>query len=194
MTPFGKSLANNTLPLPPNKVLPGTNTEFPHFFVGDVAFPLKENLMRPYAVSNDEYFRKEQSNLNYRLSRAHSVIENAFGILCARWRILLNSLEMAPENAKRIVLACVALHNFIMLNDDSSCYCPPGFVDGPECKNNGNWRREIAEHGQRPLKSYSTFNRRPSMVSVRLRDVLAIYLSCEGYIDFQETMNITTNE
>lgn len=47
----GKALANNSdsLFLPGVEKLPGSNKEAPHVFVGDEAFPLKTNLMRPFA-------------------------------------------------------------------------------------------------------------------------------------------------
>jgi len=62
-----------------------------------------------------------------RLSRARRVIENAFGILVARWRILFTTLNMLPSNADKIIKACVVLHNFLKLNDGT--YCPPDYVD-----------------------------------------------------------------
>ena len=48
--PPRKSLAEGTLNLPPRKSLPGAenNEKLPHVIVGDEAFPMKPNLMRPY--------------------------------------------------------------------------------------------------------------------------------------------------
>jgi hypothetical protein len=46
---FGIGMENGTLGIPGPGCLPGTSTEVPYVFVGDEAFPLKENLMRPYA-------------------------------------------------------------------------------------------------------------------------------------------------
>ena len=80
--------------------------------------------MRPYP---GKLLDSEKFNYNNRLSRARRVIENSFGILVARWRILFTTLNMLPSNADKIIKACVVLHNFLKLNDGT--YCPPDYVD-----------------------------------------------------------------
>ena len=45
---FGKKLASGSLDIPEPKKLPGSQKKTPYVFVGDEAFPLKENMMRPY--------------------------------------------------------------------------------------------------------------------------------------------------
>ncbi|XP_036344345.1 protein ALP1-like [Rhagoletis pomonella] len=45
---FGQRLYTGQLNLPKEEVLPGTSNSFPHYFVGDSAFPLKPFLMKPY--------------------------------------------------------------------------------------------------------------------------------------------------
>lgn len=45
---FFKLLESNQLNIPPDTELPGTNTKMPFVFVGDEAFPLLNNLLRPY--------------------------------------------------------------------------------------------------------------------------------------------------
>ena len=71
---------------------------------------------------------EEQRIFAYRLSRARRTIENAFGILTARWQILHKPIRSSVENAERYTLACLALHNYLRLTDNAM-YCPEGFVD-----------------------------------------------------------------
>lgn len=96
---FGKKLFCDELDLPPHSILPNSTETFPHFFIGDSAFPLKKNLMRPYP---GKCLPIERKIFNYRISRARVVIENAFGILVARWRILRTTLNCRPENAEKV--------------------------------------------------------------------------------------------
>ncbi|XP_017492643.1 PREDICTED: uncharacterized protein LOC108380760 [Rhagoletis zephyria] len=49
---FGRKLLNGTLEVPCDTNLPGTSTNFPYYYVGDSAFPLKQNLMRPFPGRN----------------------------------------------------------------------------------------------------------------------------------------------
>lgn len=138
---FGQSLDSGTADIPPPKLLPGTMTMLPCALVGDEAFPLKPYLMRPYprkSLTSDS-----QRIFNYRLSRARRTIENAFGILVSRWRILRKSIQCKEETAHKIVLALVVLHNYIMSTNEYK-YCPRYFVD-QEINGTvmpGQWRNE----------------------------------------------------
>ena len=99
---FGKAVIEGTLPLPPDCSLPGTSQpDVPYVIVGDAAFPLKINLMRPYPGRN---LPEPRAIFNYRLSRAlHNFLrttessvycppgfidsEDADGnVICGSWR------------------------------------------------------------------------------------------------------------
>lgn len=106
-----RKMINKQLHLPEPKGLPGReDIVVPHVIVGDAAFPLMENLMRPFSQRQviDNYRNKV---FNYRLSRARQTVECAFGILSSRFRIFLRPFEMKVETVDKIVMASCVLYN-----------------------------------------------------------------------------------
>ncbi|KAK0394078.1 hypothetical protein QR680_000557 [Steinernema hermaphroditum] len=106
---FGRSLQEGSFQFPEDSYLTGTEVLLPYFFLGDAGFPLQERLQKPFTGTTS----KIQATFNYRLSRARRVIEDAFGILATRWRILLKDIETSTPLADSIVRACLHLHNFL---------------------------------------------------------------------------------
>ncbi|KAG0424658.1 hypothetical protein HPB47_028119, partial [Ixodes persulcatus] len=134
--------------IPPDSGLGNIGT-VPYFLVGDEAFPLKKYLMRPYPRRSKPSAECDACNwqriFNYRLSRGRRVIENAFGILTQKWRILRRSFRANTENTNRYVAACIAFHNFLLKESQvsSTSYCPPGTGDTGDGQVNeraGSWR------------------------------------------------------
>lgn len=78
---IGKELQEGTLGIPPPRDVPGAAEKLPYVFVGDEAFPLQENVMRPYPGSRLD---DERRVYNYSFSRARRTIENTFRILANR--------------------------------------------------------------------------------------------------------------
>lgn len=119
-------MESGTADLPPPRILPGTLHALPCTLVADQAFPLKHYLMRPYAR---KLLKTDSERIfNYRLSRARRTIENSFGILVSRWRILRKAIQCKEETAHKIILALLVLHNFLM-SSNATKYCPTNFVD-----------------------------------------------------------------
>ena len=79
----------------------------PLCFIGDGAFPLTENLQRPYCRHKID---ERQMIFNYHLSRARCVSENAFGVMLNRFRCLLSNMQLLPDTATTVVRACCLLH------------------------------------------------------------------------------------
>ncbi|XP_018337838.1 PREDICTED: uncharacterized protein LOC108745914 [Trachymyrmex septentrionalis] len=90
--------------------LPGNNETAGYFFIGDEGFPLSINLMKPYSGRN---LNENEEIFNYRLSHARRTIENVFGILVSRWRVLRKPICMYPNTVDKIILSTVCLHNFL---------------------------------------------------------------------------------
>ncbi|XP_042910704.1 uncharacterized protein [Parasteatoda tepidariorum] len=123
---FGKKLSRNQLNIPDKKCLPGTDTKLPMVIVADEAFPLTENIMRPFPGKN---LSNEQRIFNYRLSRARRISENVFGILVQKFRMFMRPLQGSPDNITSLVLAACILHNFIR-NDEN--YQVPELTHGAD--------------------------------------------------------------
>ncbi|XP_039757928.1 uncharacterized protein LOC120632189 [Pararge aegeria] len=104
---------NNTLHIPQNKCLPSTNKEIPHVFVADEAFPLTNNIMRPFP-GNDIRGDEQKKIFNYRLSRARRMVESAFGIMVQKYEVFQRPLKVQPHHLDKIILACTCLHNFLI--------------------------------------------------------------------------------
>ena len=104
------ALSHNTLNIPPPEPLQGCTLPVPYMLVADEAFPLKEYIQKPFSQSG---LTNEKRIYNYRLSRARRVVENAFGILANRFRVLMTAINLAPEKVETIVLASCLLHNYL---------------------------------------------------------------------------------
>ena len=117
-TKFGMALMANGLHLPEDRALPDA-PEFgplPYMIVADEAFPLAYHIMRPYP---GKMCGRPERTFNYRLSRARRVVECAFGILAARWRIYHTKIAVRPAIVKDIVKATVVLHYLVQMAENS---------------------------------------------------------------------------
>ena len=144
---FGQALESGRLLLPPPENIPGTNFDLPYVFVGDAAFPLRHNMMRPYP---GRFLPEELQIFNYRLSRARRIIENTFGVMAAKFRIFRRPIIADPEKVTKITKAACCLHNYLKISDirssqSSRQYCPAGYIDHEDALGNfipGDWRTE----------------------------------------------------
>lgn len=136
----------NPLNIPPPASIPGIpGFPIPYYFIGDDAFALGENLMKPLPRPGSGGRYVHERTYNYRLSRCRLPIENVFGILAARMRILQRCQDMEPEGVRLVVLAAVCLHNFLA-TEAKDAYMPHGFADyeDPATREiqKGKWRED----------------------------------------------------
>lgn len=94
--------------------------------VGDDAFQLKSYLLKPYSFKST-LTMEEEEHYNERQSRARRVVENAFGHLNSRLGVLGKAIQLRPDQAEKIVMAAVLLHNFLIEEKDN-CYAEPNLT------------------------------------------------------------------
>ena len=109
-TELRKAIEEKDLGIPPSEPLPNDDVPLLYAIVADDAFPLKDWLLKPYPIRNMTH---DQRIFNYRLCRSRRIVENAFGVLGNRWRVLTRKIEVSTERAQLIVLAACSLHNLI---------------------------------------------------------------------------------
>jgi hypothetical protein len=194
---LGERLDSNYFHFPPDSKIPKSQKYFPYILLGDDAFPLKRNIVKPYPGQNNPM---DKVICNYRVSRGRRCIENAFGILCSRWRVFYSPINMHyVGSVKLITKACVALHNFLMTeNNDSTdennyTYCPKAYVDRDGPTNGttieGGWRKEWREENRSKTCGMRDLDKQrggSSPVEGKiLRDQWKDYFNNEGQVEWQ---------
>lgn len=161
---MGYALLSGLLNIPPPKALPQTNSKIHHFVVADAAFPLHQNIIRPYPGNN---FGKRK--------------KSAFGILSQRWQILRRPIVASIDTCELIIQSKVVLHNYLLndkmeINKSERRYCPTGFadfVDKTGTVQPATWREE-----GKSLKSVARVSSiNPTNVAKQQRDTLADFFS-----------------
>ncbi|XP_038143255.1 putative nuclease HARBI1 [Cyprinodon tularosa] len=187
---FGSLLLDHQLNLPPPADLPGTLVKTPHVIVGDAAFPLHCNLMRPFQGPN---LPQDKQIYNYRHSRARRIINNTFGIMVARWRILGRPIEFFPDKAMDVVKACVVLHNYLTHTDMVACpearYIPPSYPDLEKAGSlrPGEWRAEVTgDSNMKPIGPSMMYRAHATRASTAVRgDLMSFFQTERGSVPWQ---------
>ncbi|XP_041983244.1 protein ANTAGONIST OF LIKE HETEROCHROMATIN PROTEIN 1-like [Aricia agestis] len=125
---------------------------------------------------------------NYRLSRARRIVENGFGILASRFRVLGKPIQVTEETTIKIVLCACTLHNWLRTTA-SNTYTPPGTTDYEDIINfqiiQGQWRSEINEL---PSIRRSRINNRSKLIAEKMRDKYKNYFNDDGAVAWQNYM------
>lgn len=165
-TEFYNQLICEQLNIPPPEPVNGSLFGLPYVFVGDEAFALRPDFMKPFNVKS---LNDERRIFNYRLSRARRVVENAFGILANRFRILHTSINLALYKIEIVVLCCCVLHNFLRKN------CSTYLSDNEDSSTETTFT---------PLENNS-ISRNSSSEAKLIREMYVRYFNGEGAVPWQ---------
>jgi hypothetical protein len=103
-------MKNKSLDIPPDGCLPSTIISVPYVFIGDEAYPLLDNVLKPYSGEN---FDLDSVCFKKQLSRARKTIGCVFSILYSKWRIFSEAIEITERTADKTVKVACVLHNVI---------------------------------------------------------------------------------
>lgn len=180
---FKAALESGKLNIPKFGVLPKTSSMVPYVIVADDAFPLSNNIMKPYPGRS---LTEEKIIFNYRLSRARRVSENAFGILAARFQIYKKPITTTPEKVKKIVLATCVLHNFLKKRSEN-IYAPKTMLDCEDTNNctisHGAYHQESSS-----MIKFKKMGKNPSESAKAVQMAFCNYFNSVGSVPWQKEM------
>lgn len=180
---FAQLLNNsqNPLNIPEDKPLPGMDESMPYVLLADNAFPLQKHILKPYPSRN---LTHDEQIFNYRLSKGRRIVENSFGILANRFRVLLSTIYLSVDIVQIIILACCALHNYLCRENGAYLH---GTIDIENVENRtispGEWRNNNAQ-----LRDLEIINVRPNRNAIHIRDEFKRYFNTVGAVEWQEQM------
>ncbi|XP_041983090.1 putative nuclease HARBI1 [Aricia agestis] len=176
-TSFWRMLTNDGLHIPERE----DNVEKMNYvFLADDAFPAHEHILKRF--SQDESVSNVMNErYNSRHSRARNVVENAFGIINSRFRVLNSPMNIKVENVNKVVLAICALHNYLCRQ--SKFYLSPQTVDSidkrtGEIRHTAEWRYE--ENVPQLVELQNVNRGRPPLLPRENRDRYVSYFSNKG--------------
>lgn len=172
---MGSMFEENKLRVPNADTLPSCEFDpLPYYLLGDQIFPPKEWLMRPFPGNGAS---EDPKIYNYRHSRARRVIEIAFSLMVARWRILLKPIRSPVDKVRKHLLA------------NNASYCPSAFVDAEDENGNikpGEWRNSVENEAGCFQQINNSKGRRSKNEPIAMRDAWASYLTCkDGQLPWQ---------
>ena len=175
-------LEDNTIGFPPPEQLPNDDRDIPFFILADDAFGLGTYLMKPYGRCGLE---REKLITNYRLSRERRVVENVFGILAARFSVILTTFQQTPEVAATMVEACVCLHNLMRMRYPALQQAQLDQEDEQHNLVPGAWRREEMLAAVQQVRGHN----RDTTEAKQQREYLSKYFnSPAGSVPWQDRM------
>ena len=177
-----KGVTSNSLNLPSPTYLRGNSAfKVNYHIVGNDAFLLSKNLMKPYP---HRHLEREKRIFNYRLSRARRVVGNAFGVLAHRWRVFLITIKMCPDKLTYVIFAACCLHNYLVEKKNNSTYTAAADIEDADHTISEGVRRN--EQRLTGLQSSSSHN--PPRNTKAQREILTTYFNSHGSVLWQGNM------
>lgn len=179
-TTFFQKMKDGMLNLPENE----DNTAKLNFvFISDEAFALHKHLIKPFPQRD---LNHERRIFNYRLSRGRNVVENTFGLISARFRILQTPINVSVNSICYITMAICVLHNFLMKRGAAYSSTHTFDSENPtthDINRNGEWRDKAI-----PLVGLQNTRQIPQLVAKQNRDAYSDFFNGEGAVPWQEEM------
>ena len=89
--------------------------DIPLVTIGDSVFRIYSWLMKYY---NENTKDKQQHYFKKMLCSARVVSQNTYGMLKGRFRFLYEKTECESNNLRYVIMACIALHNICISEND----------------------------------------------------------------------------
>ena len=108
-------------------------------------------------------------------------MENAFGILAAKWRVFRRPITIAVESVDKVVRSCCCLHNYLR---HTANYCTAEDIDSEDRMGEvspGAWR----ENTSTALQNLPRHTTRGSNSAAGVREMFADYFANEGALLWQ---------
>jgi predicted transcriptional regulator len=99
-------LVDDNLPLPLPRKPQNGRMELPYVFMGDEAFTLLENFLKPFSQKG---LNTEKKIFNYRLSSSRIIVKNFLGIVASRFRIFHTHINLKLDRKETAVALCITI-------------------------------------------------------------------------------------
>ncbi|XP_013099857.2 uncharacterized protein LOC106082082 [Stomoxys calcitrans] len=169
-------LHNRVDSLPDDIQMADSGLLIPSYFVTPRIFPFVRHTMRPYP---GKVLTPCKEAFNARLKTCSDYLDNSFGILIYKWKVLQNRFAGLPEISCNIIKSCIILHNFAIEHDRS--YLHNQLMDHVDETTQelklGVWREAVKLPKTRLFSNYENTANNDAFAS---RDLLKDYLFKES--------------
>lgn len=171
---IGKRMNTGNFNIPPANALPSTDIILPNVILGDEAFALSTSMMKPFP-RNQTVADTPKAIYNYRHSRARRTTENAFGIMCQKFRIFFQPINTKVTKIDKIVMSAVILHN-LMREENITANISEQPIENIS----------LPTHNLIPITHPS--GGRPNIDGVAIRNAFKDYFNGVGQVAWQQNM------